>query len=124
MSLVYLIRWEKCLDDLLNAYNTHILNVGSDGILISTDNDKDLVIRAINEGCTAYARHYRFRVIKMGKIDNVSDAIRPFDLWVENDLLNVVVNPLRLSTLDIARILYKLDFELELVSEDDVEFTE
>ncbi|BDR91157.1 hypothetical protein [Vulcanisaeta souniana] len=123
MSLVYLIKWEKCLDSLLNAYNMHILNIGSDGILISTDNDRDLVIKAIDEGCTAYARYYRFRMIKRGKIDNVLDVIKPFDLWIENDLLNVVVNPLRLSTLDIARILYKLDFELELVNEEDVEFT-
>ncbi len=44
-------------------------------------------------------------------------------MWVENNVLNIVINPLRLSTFDIAKIFYELHFELELISEEDVEFT-
>jgi hypothetical protein len=92
-------------------------------MLITTDDDTDLINKAVDNGCTAYARYYRFRLIKAGNLNEVLKIIRPLDLWIENNVLNMVINPLRLSTLDLARILYRLNFELELISEDDVEYT-
>ncbi|WP_054853975.1 hypothetical protein [Vulcanisaeta distributa] len=86
------------------------------------DDDADFVNEALDNGCTAYARYYRFRLIKLGNLEHAQREIKPLDIWIENNTLNIIINPLRLSTFDIAKILYDLNFELELISEDDVEY--
>ncbi len=123
MSLVYLIKWKECLDSVIKNENVNILSLSNEGALVMTNDDTNFMNKALDNGCTAYARYYRFRVIKAGNLDNTQRIIKPLDMWVENDILNIVVNPLRLSTFDIAKILYGLNFELELISEDDVEYT-
>lgn len=123
MNLVYLIKWRGCLNNVTKGRDVNILHISDEGALIETSDDADFINDALNNGCTAYARYYRFRIIRAGDLDDARKAIKPLDIWTENNVLNIVVNPLRLSTFDIAKILYGLDFELELVSEDDVEYT-
>ncbi|ADY00498.1 hypothetical protein VMUT_0284 [Vulcanisaeta moutnovskia 768-28] len=123
MNFVYLIKWKDCLNNVIKENRTSIVNNSDNGMLITTDDDTDLINKAVDNGCTAYARYYRFRLIKTGNLNEVLKIIRPLDLWIENNVLNMVINPLKLSTLDLARILYRLNFELELISEDDVEYT-
>lgn len=120
-SLVYLIKWRECLNGVKEA-SANVMHLSGEGALIETDDDTAFLDYAINEGCTAYARYYRLRIIKAGDLEKARSTIRPLDIWVDGDVLNIVVNPLRLSTLDIARALYGSGFELELVSEDDVEY--
>ena len=123
MNLVYLIKWRRCLNDVIKRSDVNILHISDEGVLIETNDDADFINNALNNGCTAYARYYRFRVVKAGDLDNAQRVIKPLDIWTESGILNIVVNPLRLSTFDVAKILYGLNFELELVSEDDVEYT-
>ncbi|KUO88963.1 MAG: hypothetical protein AT716_01855 [Vulcanisaeta sp. MG_3] len=121
MDLIYIIR-RDCIENLTNRKNLQVINMSDEGALLGVGDDEDFVNDAINNGCTVYARHYRFRIVRMGYVDAIEESIRPFDSWIENDELNLVVNPLRLTTLDLARILYGLNFDLELISETDVEF--
>ncbi|WP_054857555.1 hypothetical protein [Vulcanisaeta sp. JCM 16159] len=123
MSLVYLIKWRECLNYVVRDGNVSILNLSEEGALVMANDDTDFMNHALDSGCTAYARYYRFRVIKSGNLDEVIKIIKPLDLWIENKTLNMVINPLRLSIIDIARVLDELNFELELISEDDVEYT-
>ncbi len=123
MSLVYLIKWRECLSNIIEEGDARVLHLSGEGALVETDDDASLVNNALNNGCTAYARYYRFRVIKAGDLNDARRIINPLDIWLENGILNVIVNPLRLDILDIAKILYGLNFDLELISEDDVEYT-
>ena len=123
MSLVYLIKWRECLGNVIKNGGVDVLSLSDEGALVMTHDDTGFVIEALNNGCTAYARYYRFRLIKVGDVDNARRILEPLDIWIENDILNIVINPLRLSTLDLAKVLYDLDFDLELISEDDVEYT-
>ncbi|GAB6944703.1 hypothetical protein [Vulcanisaeta sp. JCM 14467] len=123
MSLVYLIKWRECLGNVIKNGGVDVLSLSDEGALVMTNDDTGFVIEALDNGCTAYARYYRFRLIKMGDLDNARRILEPLDIWIENDILNIVINPLRLSTLDLAKALYDLNFDLELISEDDVEYT-
>ncbi|MCG2863726.1 MAG: hypothetical protein L7G99_04830 [Vulcanisaeta sp.] len=123
MDLVYLIR-SGCIEKMDSRDTMQVVNTSNEGTLLSVNNDQSFVNEALNEGCTVYARYYRFRIIRMGNMDALKNAVRPLDLWVENNVLNLVVNPLRLSVLDIARALYSFGFDVELLSETDVEFME
>ncbi|GAB6946504.1 hypothetical protein JCM16161A_06340 [Vulcanisaeta sp. JCM 16161] len=123
MNLVYLIKWRKCFDNVVKNRDVNIINLSNEGALVMIDDDVDFTNKALDNGCTAYARYYRFRLIKLGNLENAQKAIKPLDIWIENNTLNIIINPLRLSTFDIAKILYDLNFELELISEDDVEYT-
>ncbi|MGC8542604.1 MAG: hypothetical protein ACP5NQ_01580 [Vulcanisaeta sp.] len=121
-DLLYIIKWEKCLDDIIGKSDVRIMSISEDGALVNTSRDDYLVNEILDIGCTVYARHYRFRLIKVGDLNEAISILRPFDAWVEDDVINFVVNPLRLSTLSMAKVLYGLGFDLELISESDVEF--
>lgn len=119
---LYFIKWnEKCLDKLGIEV---ALNDESGGLLIRIDGDyRDLVNKALNCSFTVYARYYRFNIIKYGPLNPLLDALKPLDVWIEDGIMNLVVNPLSIDIETVARAFREYGFNVVLISEEDVEYS-
>lgn len=121
-NYLYFIKWnEKCLSEL--GINNAIHD-DSGGLLMQVDGDyRDLVNKALECNFTVYARYYKFHIIKYGPINALKNIIKPLDLWIEGEVMNLVINPLGIDVETMARIFLNLGFNMVLISEDDVEYS-
>ncbi|WP_069807164.1 hypothetical protein [Vulcanisaeta thermophila] len=121
-NYLYFIKWnEECLERLGVKGGVRDL---SGGLLITVNGEYgELVNEALKCGFTVFARHYRFHALRFGSLESLNNVLKPLDLWVESDVINLVVNPLSVDFEYVARVLLDLGFNVELISEDDVEYS-
>jgi len=73
-----------------------------------------------------YGRYYRFLILNArGSIRDALERMEHLivDHWFDGDVLNMIVNPLEVRIEDIARAMYEENIEVQLLSEDDVEYS-
>lgn len=119
---LYFIKWNPNCLDKLDLWGS--IHDNSGGLLIPVNGDyRDLVNEALECNFTVYARYYRFRVTRFGSVDTFKDTVKALDLWIEGNIMNLIVNPLGIRFEDIAKALLNLGFNPELISEEDVEYS-